>query len=454
MSSPSSRLASGLAALSALVLAAAAATPVATQGDEEWALGLVHHLPPSWQWGLGLGAVLLLLPPLGDQAVTALGRLGAGLEARGRVGALVFVAAISAALWCGLSAKAYYTLRLGVLDFERAYPTNLGSNALLQAMHALVEGWGLVTPIQSAKEADLAFISWLCSLPWALACWCIAGRLTDTARRLPIALLLLATPATALVAGHREIYFVPGLAVLLTAWAAVADLQEERLPWRTSLAAGFAVSAHLLAVAVLPLWAWVLWRGHGRPSPRLAAGVLPALGLWLGLLGWLWWGAWGGMGPPQNPFLVWGSLAHLDTGHGGLFWTQFDPQSPSGFLSPPHQIEWLNLVLFLAPQTVTLVLVGANASKHRLLGDPARSALLALAAGALAVSLLDRPFGGHLYQWAHNANVATSAGLLAAALWTLWDDGPTWRRGCAALLALGAWRTVGFIALNHMAPPF
>ena len=247
---------------------------------------------------------------------------------------------------------------------------------------------------------------------------------------------------------------MPGLAVLLTAWAAVSDLQEERLPWRTALAAGSAISAHLLAVAVLPLWAWVIARGHGRPLRRLAAGVLPALGVWAGLLAWLWWGAWGGMGPPDNPFLVWGSLAHLDAGHGGLFWTQLDPQSPSGFLSPTHRVEWLNLMLFQAPQALALVLLGAVARKQGLALDSARLALLGLAAGAVAVSLLDRPFGGHLYQWAHNADVATAAGLLAAALWTLWEDGPNWRRGCAALLALGAWRTVGFIVLNHLAPPF
>ena len=141
MSRPTARLSGALATLSALVIAAAAVTPVATQGDEEWALGLVHHLPLAWQWGLGLGAALLLLPPLGDRAVTALGDLGAALEARGRSGALVFAAAVSALLWFGLSAKAYYTLRLGVLDFERAYPTNLGSNALLQLAQAVVGGW-------------------------------------------------------------------------------------------------------------------------------------------------------------------------------------------------------------------------------------------------------------------------------------------------------------------------
>ena len=182
--------------------------------------------------------------------------------------------------------------------------------------------------------------------------------------------------------------------------------------------------------------------------------MLPAIGLWAALALWLWFGPWQGLGPPDNPFLVWGSLAHLGEGHGGLFWTGFDPQSPSGFLSEPHRIEWLNLVLFQVPQVLGLCAIGLGLHRGGARLDAPRRGLLWLATGAIAVSLLDRPFGGHLVQWAHNTGLATAGGLLAAGLWSIYDNDDTWRWGCAALLGLGLYRTVGFVVLNHLAPPF
>jgi hypothetical protein len=409
-----------------------------------------------WDFGLLIAAGLLLLPPIADRVVGLIGRLGKALDRRGAAGALFFAGLVATALFALTSTKAYYTLRLGVLDFDRAYPTNLGSNAALKLGRAVFGGLTLVEPLRGPKDAQLALLSLVCAVPWALACWGLAGRLVGSARRLPLALLLLATPATALFAGHREIYFVPGLATMLTAWAAVSDLQEDRLPWRTSLAAGFALSAHLLAIAVLPLWLWTSRAGSGNgPGRRILASLAPALALWLGLAAWLWFGPWKGLGPPDNAFLVWGSLAHLTEGHGGLFWTGLDPQSPGGLLSAKHGIEWLNLLIFQVPQLLALAVLGGFAARRsRSEWDRPRTALALLALGALAVSVVDRPFGGHLYQWSHNANLATSAGLLTTALWSLWPAGRGWRIGCGALLAVSGYRTVSFLVLNHLGPPF
>ncbi len=409
-----------------------------------WGLGFAGALPAPQRVGLLLGACVLLVVASTPWFAAATARLGHAADSHRllartalALGALVLLALLHSRL-------PWYGAENAVKDLDRLYTTNMLSGLWLQLGAALLEPLAFAKPLVHERDPVVAIVSLASSVPFVLLLAGVARRLAPPPHRSLALALLLTTPCLALFAGHREIYFVPVLGLACFAWAALSDLERDRLPWRSGLAAGVALSAHLLNAALLPSLLLLL-RGRKRgPAARLAALALPAAGWISGLLVYRWWFFWKGT-IPARAFERWGSLAHLQPGENGLFWI-IEPHQHAGFWDPGHLADVGNAVLFHAP-TLGWVLLLAIPLLGSLRRRPRLAFLALLWLGSLSVLLVDRPFGGHLEQWSHNAGFGLSSALLLVGLWSERSPSP---RTAGALLAVTAHQLLALLGLARL----
>jgi hypothetical protein len=316
-------------------------------------LSLVAWAGGAWPqelWGLGFGGVLgqgtragLLVGAIALLACAAAGWLerpgrilGRWLERRPWLGYGTLLVALLLALLALHSHQAWYGAGNAVNDLERQYTTNLFSCLYLQTLARSIGSLAFVEPLQHPRDPIVALVSLASALPWFLVLVGLAQR-SDPDRRAPHLALLLAAPALALFAGHREIYFVPVLMLALYAWVASTEIERARLPWLSGLVAGLAVSAHMLNAALLPsLLPLALGRERLGARSVSRAAVL-GLGFLLGFggpLAYRWHFGWHGV-IPDDPFVVWGSFAHLQPGENGLLWA-WESHPHKGFWSAEH----------------------------------------------------------------------------------------------------------------------
>ncbi len=418
--------------------------------QELWGLGSAAALPDRLALGLLVGAATILVLA----ATGGLGRAGVRLERwwrrRPMVSLVVLLALVMPTLWALRSTQHWYGTPNAVRDLERLYTTNIGSSLFLRA-GSLLLGWlELVEPVSEPGDALVATISLASAMLWIPLMVAVAGRLGRSTPRTATLALLLASPGLALFAGHREIYFVPALALGLFALMALRDLQHHGLPWRSGTCAGLALSAHLLNAAVLPAVMFVAIAPWIR-LPRRAAGRLGAALLALSIvfaipLLYRWAFVWDGT-IPGRAYDVWGSLAHLRPGDSGLFWA-FEPHDHPGFWAGVHLREAGNALLFHAPWLGLLPLLLARTIRAKS-WRPELGLALVLWLGSLAVLLLDRPYGGHFLQWAHNGGFSLCSALLLAALLPE-PNAQRPSRWPGALLALMLHQAAVVILLAHL----
>jgi hypothetical protein len=420
-------------------------------------LSLVAWAGGAWPqelWGLGFGGVLgqgtragLLVGAIALLACAAAGWLerpgrilGRWLERRPWLGYGTLLVALLLALLALHSHQAWYGAGNAVNDLERQYTTNLFSCLYLQTLARSIGSLAFVEPLQHPRDPIVALVSLASALPWFLVLVGLAQR-SDPDRRAPHLALLLAAPALALFAGHREIYFVPVLMLALYAWVASTEIERARLPWLSGLVAGLAVSAHMLNAALLPsLLPLALGRERLGARSVSRAAVL-GLGFLLGFggpLAYRWHFGWHGV-IPDDPFVVWGSFAHLQPGENGLLWA-WESHPHKGFWSAEHLRDLGNALLFQAPFLPLLPLLwGSHTRRDKL----QLRFLLVLWLGSLAVFIVDRPFGGHYLQWSHNAGFGLCSVLLLVGLLRRRRD--TGGRAEGALLALTAHQALSLL---------
>ncbi len=431
------------------------------------ALGLSAWAGVAWReplWGLGFGGALpvgpravLLLGALGLLILAALGTtdrlgdaLGRGLERHPWLGRGLLLAAGLPLLYGLRSQQLWYGTDNAILDLHRLYTTNIGSGLWLRLGDRLVGGLGWVEAMGRPEDARVAMVSMGSGLLWLLLMFGIGRRLCWGPRRALAMALLLASPGLALFAGHREVYFVPALALALYAGAALGDLERPGLPWRSGVCAGLALSAHLLNAALLPSLLWVAaaqqGRRTGRVALRLGVTTVAMLAVYALPLLYRWHFEWDGS-VPTNIYDTWGSLAHLKPGENGLLWA-FEPHDHPGFWSSDHLRDVGNALLFHAPWVGPLpwLLLASLRQRRR---DPRLLFAAALWLGSLGVLLLDRPFGGHFGQWAHNGGFSLCSALLLVATLNSGDTQPS-PRARGALLALMAYQCASLLLLAHL----
>lgn len=242
----------------------------------------------------------------------------------------------------------------------------------VRALHAM----GLVT-----DAASLAALSVLCGVIAAALLWLLAREMAPGWRgRFAGAALLLTLGASQLYFGYIESY--PIISVLVVAYllAATRAAKAGRLDVWPGAALALVAAAHIVSLALVPSYLWLVARSKESNIRRATLLLFPAL-LAAGLFAWLRFG----LDDLLRPFRAMGEALQGGTGAFGF--------SVRGMLSARRWIDLANLAILLAPVPLILLAVRAGSAAMR---------------GELPAS---RPGGGPM-RWL--LVVAAAPGLLAA----------------------------------------
>ena len=302
------------------------------------------------------------------------------------------------------------------------------SSEIWRGYAGVLRGLGIPPDVSS-----LAALPVICGLAAAALLWLLAREIATGARgRIAAALLLLTLGVSQLYFGYIESYPLTSALILAYLLVGVRAAKAARLDAWPGVALALVAAAHIVSLALVPSYVWLVARARAPWLRKAVLLLLPAV-LAAGLFAWLRFG----VEDLLRPFRTMGEALRGGEGAFGF--------SLGGIVSPRRWVDLANLVLLLLP--APLILLAARAVSAARAGVAAWGfLLLAALPGAFATLVLVVP-SSPAQDWDLLAIVLLPAALAvtAAGIPALERVSP---RATAGILLIATAGLLGFVLVN------